>query len=79
MSNTYRAAYLVPDSSLGECIFLTGPEHASMNDEELRSEALSEAQRADIIDMRETDPQKAYPRLTREQFAEALTIGGWTD
>jgi hypothetical protein len=67
---SYRAAFF-------RDTVLTRPEHAALSDEQLRAEALAEAQRADIIDMEEADPESAYPHLTRAQFESGLQIGDW--
>ena len=75
--STYGAAYL----SLplwGETV-LTRPEHSGLTDDELRAEALAEAQRADIISMHESDSNIAFPRITRQQFDEYLCIGDWRE
>jgi len=72
MSTTYRAAYI------GHTV-LTAAEHAGLSDDALRAEAMAEAQRADIIDMRETDPEAAHPRLTVAEFNDRLAIGDWTE
>jgi hypothetical protein len=69
---TFRAAFY-------KMTVLTGPEHASLSDEDLRAEALAEAQRGDIIDMEEADPEVAYPRVTRAQFESGLQIGEWKE
>lgn len=49
MSTTYRAAYY--ESPKGSGLVLTSPAQSGLNDDELRAEALAEAQRGDIIDM----------------------------
>ncbi len=72
MKTTYRAAWF-------KGTVLTGPEHAALSDAELCAEALSFAIEAGIIDLVETDPETAFPRLTREQFDAGLTIGDWTE
>lgn len=69
---TYRAACFV--SSDGSVTPLTGEEHAGLPDAELRAEALAEMRRADLLDETETDPDQAFPRLTREQFEAGPTI-----
>lgn len=76
-TTAYRAAYFLAQN--GNCTLLTGPEHAHLTDDELCAEALAEAQRGDIIDMDETDPEAAFPRITREQFVDGLHIGEWTE
>ncbi len=72
MKTTYRAAWF-------KGTVLTGPEHAALSDADLCAEALAFALSADIIDLVETDPETAYPRLTRAQFDDGLTIGDWTE
>lgn len=72
MTNSYRAAYYAET-------VLTLPEHAHLSDDALRAEALAEAQRADIIDMDETDSETAHPRLTRAEFDAGLRIGEWRE
>jgi hypothetical protein len=48
----YRAAYV------NDCV-LTGPEHASLSDDDLMAEAIAEAKRAEIFDITPTPKQMA--------------------
>lgn len=77
MSTTYLAAYYVGPSN--DSVVLTGPEHATMSTDDLLAEAWAEAERADIVDMDEDDPEVAFPRLTKAQFEAGLEIGDWTE
>ena len=47
MTTSYRAAYLLSSDKQAELV-LTAPEHAEMSDDELRAEALAEAERAGV-------------------------------
>lgn len=75
---TYRAAvFRTSDTDVG--VAMTGPEHAHLSDEALRAQARSAALRAHLIDTLETDPQKAFPRLTWARFEAGLSIDDWTE
>lgn len=69
---TFRAAYLAYPQSAG--VVLTGPEHATLSDEALRSEALAEAHRAGIIGT-DSDAHQTTP----EDFERLLCIGDWKE
>ena len=78
MSKTFRAAYYSHPKS-GDETRLTGPEHAYLDDDALRAQALTGAREAGLLDEDETDPDAAYPRLTRALFDAGLKIGQWTE
>lgn len=67
---SFRAAYLLRD---GSETLLTGPEHAALSDDALRTEAYTEALRAGLIDA------DGWPALTEEAFRASLVIGLWTE
>jgi hypothetical protein len=74
MNHTCRAAYY-ENPKTGQQTVLTGPEHAHLDDDALFAEAIAEAERANIVDMDETDPDAAWPRLTGRQLRAGLAIG----
>lgn len=74
--DTYRAA--IWGDGQADTV-LTRPEHAGMSDEDLLQEALAEALRAGLVDLEESDPEAAYPLLTRAQFDAGLYIGTWRE
>jgi len=71
-AQTYRACYIGETATSGECR-LTGPEHAHLDDDALRAEAMAEAGRAGLY----CDEDPDY--LTRGELAALLEIGDWTE
>lgn len=73
---TYRACYRTTSDGQGETV-LTGPEHASWDDDALIAEAIAEAERAGIVSA-DADPDDDHdPSLSYEQLRAGLQIGDW--